>query len=121
MTIITVLLPALPYILNSYSYLLGKGSGHHHRTDYEDYEDDQEYNYDNSYNSYSQFRKRRRGPGKRARLNDEEYLNYSEDWRNTDNYWDKQTRELQSGEQNPMTNMMVGLADSVSNAVKLIN
>merc|ERR1719499_2005152 len=73
---------------------------------YDDYEEG--YNLDNN---YSEFRKRRRGPGKRSRTTDD----YSEDWKNSDyyQYWDKQNRELDSATQNSMAGMVVGLADSV--------
>ena len=103
----------MPTIVNAYLTLFGKTSGYN-RTDYDDYEE--EYNLDNT---YSEFRKRRRGPAKRPRTTDD----YSEDWKNTDyyQYWDKQNRDLDSTEQNAMTGMVVGMADSVSNAVKLIN
>ena len=112
--VLPVLLPTLIHAyLNVYS-LLGKTPSGYNRNDYDDYEE--EYNLDNN---YSEFRKRRRGPGKRSRTTDD----YSEDWKNSDyyQYWDKQNRELDSATQNSMAGMVVGLADSVSNAVKLIN
>ena len=67
----TLLFPVLPYLLpflfNLYGQLYYKADGYHqpHRSgDYEDYEEDF---YDNW---RSDFRRRRRGPGKRARVGD---------------------------------------------------
>ena len=46
---------------------------------------------------------------------------YSDDWKTGDfKYWNKQTRELESDNQDLVRNMVVGLADRVSNAVNMI-
>ena len=48
-------------------------------------------------------------------------LYYSDDWKTSDyKYWAQQRRDLESGDQGLVGNMMVGLADRVSNAVKMI-
>jgi len=83
--------------------------------------------YDEDYESYdkwdSEFRRRRRGPSKRPRKDDdEEDYYYNDNWKNSDYYksWDRQNRELEDGA-GVARNMVVSLADTVSNAVKMIN
>merc|ERR1712045_309430 len=95
------------------------------RSDYDEYDDG--YGFDNKWDS--EFRRRRRGPGKRPRkeADDDDYdygsssSSYN-DWKNSDYYksWDRQNRELEAGGEIGR-NMVVGLAESVSNAVKMIN
>ena len=111
------------------------------RSDYDDYDDG--YGFDHKWDS--EFRRRRRGPGKRPRVRlmamtmtdnslylwlqkeeDDDDYDYSHssynDWKNSDYYksWDRQNRELEEGGE-VARNLVVGLADSFSNAVKMIN
>ena len=53
---------------------------------------------------------------------DDEDDYYNDSWKNSDYYksWDRQNRELEAGGEIGR-NMVVGLAESVSNAVKMIN
>ena len=53
---------------------------------------------------------------------DEEDYYYNDNWKNSDYYksWDRQNRELEDGA-GVARNMVVSLADTVSNAVKMIN
>jgi len=89
------------------------------RSDYDDWDSD--YGYDKW---DSEFKRRRRGPGKRPRKDDDDddFPYYNDDWKNSDYYksWDRQNRELEEGGE-IARNMVVGLADSVSKAVKMIN
>merc|ERR1712083_1115597 len=113
----------LPLIFNAYGQLYYKSDGYPHRSgDYDDYEEE-EYND----NWRSEFRRRRRGPGKRTMKvvkeeEEEDYPHYySDDWKTSEyKYWNKQTRELESDNQDLVRNMVVGLADRVSNAVNMI-
>merc|ERR1712045_569971 len=94
------------------------------RSDYDDYDDG--YGYD-KWDSDS-FRRRRRGPSKRPRKEaDEDDYGYNSsssfnDWKNSGYYksWDRQNRELEAGGEIGR-NLVVGLADTVSNAVKMIH
>ena len=49
---------------------------------------------------------------------------YSDDWKTSSGdykYWNRQTRDLETGQdQGLVRNMVVGLADRVSNAVRMI-
>ena len=54
---------------------------------------------------------------------EEDYpLYYSDDWKTSSEYkyWNKQRRDLESDHQNLVRNLVVGLADRVSNAVNMI-
>ena len=53
---------------------------------------------------------------------DDEDDYYNDSWKNSDYYksWDRQNRELEDGTE-VARNMAVSLADTVSNAVKMLN
>lgn len=136
-SLLLVVLPyLLPLLLSAYGQLYYKSDhGHHqpHRSgDYEDY-GQEELEYNDNWRSQLLRRRRMRARARKVELDEEELEGeegedyphyYSDDWKTSSGdykYWNRQTRDLETGQdQGLVRNMVVGLADRVSNAVRMI-